>query len=380
MHTTASAPARAGLVGHPSDGFGGATLGVTLDNFRADVRAAPAQALDIAPAAHGQWPEGGLPLISAAVICLCRHCASIGTPFHGHARIRYASTIPRQVGLGGSSAIVIATLRALVPLAATRIECERLPALALCAETEELGIAAGLQDRVVQTYGGLVFMDFDEAHVAEHGHGRYEPLSSALLPELFLAWHPSAGSASGAAHAGVRERFARGERRVVRAMTTLAVLAHEARAALLAGDHAGFAATLDAGYDVRGSIYELDPRHSAMVQHARLLGLSATYTGSGGAIIGVASDPDAVVRLGRELSAEGVSVAPALVGGGERAATSSGVLGGLSGLAPANGASRPISPFDHFPSRAATAVSALSVNSPSTPSLKNCSSSAIALP
>ena len=27
-------------------------------------------------------------------------------------------------------------------------------------ETEELGIAAGLQDRVVQTYEGLVYMDF----------------------------------------------------------------------------------------------------------------------------------------------------------------------------------------------------------------------------
>ena len=324
MTATASAPARAGLVGHPSDGFGGATLSVTLENFRAEVQAAPAQALDIAPAGDGQWPEGGLPLVSAAVICLCRHCVAIGAPFHGRARIRYASTIPRQVGLGGSSAIVIATLRALAALAGTDIAREQLPALALSVETEELGIAAGLQDRVVQTYGGLVFMDFDEALVAEHGHGRYEPLSSALLPELFLAWHPAAGSASGAAHAGVRERFARGERRVVYAMHTLARFAHEARAALMTGDRAAFAAALDAGYDVRASVYELDPRHSAMIEHARLLGLSATYTGSGGAIVGVASDPDAVVRLARELSAEGVSVAPALVGGGERAATSAG--------------------------------------------------------
>jgi len=315
MTTSASAPARAGLVGHPSDGFGGATLSVALDNFRADVRAAPATALDIAPANDGQWPEGGLPLVSAAVICLCRHCASTGTPFHGRARIRYASTIPRQVGLGGSSAIVIATLRALAPLAGTVLQRERLPALALSVETDELGIAAGLQDRVVQTYGGLVFMDFDAAHVAEHGHGRYEPLSTELLPELFLAWHPAAGSSSGAAHAGVRDRFARGETRTVEAMATLARLAREARAALLAGDRAAFAAALDAGYDLRASIYELDPRHSAMVDHARRLGLSATYTGSGGAIVGVASDPDAVAELERVLSADGVSVAPALVGG-----------------------------------------------------------------
>jgi len=326
MTTSASAraPARAGLVGHPSDGFGGATLSVTLDNFAADVHAQPAQALDIAPAGDGQWPEGGLPLVSAAVVCLCRHCAATGMPFHGRVRIRYTSTIPRQVGLGGSSAIVIAALRALAPLAGTVLARERLPALALSVETDELGIAAGLQDRVAQTYGGLVFMDFDEAHVAEHGHGRYESLLCGLLPELFLAWRPGAGTASGAAHAAVHGRFAHGEKRIVHAMRTLARLAHEARAALLAGEHRAFAAALDAGYDVRASIYELDPRHRAMVDSARRLGLSATYTGSGGAIVGVASDPEAVAALERELSPEGISVAPALVGGGGRAATSAG--------------------------------------------------------
>ena len=320
---SASVPARAGLVGHPSDGFGGATLAVTLENFRADVHAQPAQALDIAPAGDGQWPEGGLPLVSAAVVCLGRHCAASGAPYDGRARIRYASTIPRQVGLGGSSAIVIATLRALAPLAGAVLPQEQLPALALSAETE-LGIAAGLQDRVVQTYGGLVFMDFDSEHVAEHGHGRHEPLSHELLPELFVAWHPAAGAASGDAHAGVRERFARGERRIMRAMATLTRLAHEARAALLAGDHAGFAAALDAGFDVRASVYDLDPRHSALVGHARRLGLSATYTGSGGAIVGIAADPEAMAALERALGADGVSVAPALVGGGERTATSAG--------------------------------------------------------
>lgn len=34
------------------------------------------------------------------------------------------------------------------------------PSIILSVETDELGIAAGLQDRVIQCYGGLVFMDF----------------------------------------------------------------------------------------------------------------------------------------------------------------------------------------------------------------------------
>jgi glucuronokinase len=45
------------------------------------------------------------------------------------------------------------------------------PNLVLSAE-EELGITAGLQDRVVQVYGGVVYMDFDRDHMQAHGYGR----------------------------------------------------------------------------------------------------------------------------------------------------------------------------------------------------------------
>jgi len=304
MSTTARARAlaRTGLVGHPSDGYGGATLSVTLANFAAEVDVELADELDIAPAGDHQWPEGGAPLIRAALARFERECG----PLPGPVRIRYRSAIPREVGLGGSSAIVIATLRALAQLASTTIEIDELPALALAVETEELGIAAGLQDRVVQAYGGLVFMDFER--------GAYEPLQASMLPPLFVAWHEAAGGSSGAAHAAVSDRFAAGDPVATAAMTTLARLAHDARAALQAGDGAAFAAALDAGYDVRAGLFELDARHTAMVDCARELGLSATYTGSGGAIAGIASDQDAVAQLTTRLRADGVRVVPARIG------------------------------------------------------------------
>ena len=298
---TASALARTGLAGHPSDGYGGATLSVTLRNFAAEVEVVAADRLDIAPAGDDQWPEGGERLVRAAIARFERDCAPLPT----RVRVRYRSGIPREVGLGGSSAIVIATLRALAELTSTTITVERLPHIALACETEELGIAAGLQDRVVQAYGGLVFMDF--------ARGVHEPLDPTLLPPLFVAWHPTAGGASGAAHAGVRARFEAGEPRVVAAMETLARLAHEARAALQAPDHTAFAATLDAGYDVRASVFDLDPRHAAMIATARELGLSATYTGSGGAIAGIAADPERTDALRARLHADGVRIEAALV-------------------------------------------------------------------
>ena len=44
------------------------------------------------------------------------------------------------------------------------VEIHKEIAATLClrAEREELGIQCGLQDRVIQTYQGLVFMDFDK--------------------------------------------------------------------------------------------------------------------------------------------------------------------------------------------------------------------------
>ena len=304
MRVRVSVPARAGLVGHPSDGYGGATLGVTLGNFAAHVEVSPAHALEIEPAGHQSWPEGGEPLVQATVRRFCRHCAEQGSDYDPRVQIRYRSTIPREVGLAGSSAIVIATLRALAQLSGVAIHRDRLPGLALSVETEELGIAAGLQDRVVQAYGGLVFMDF--------GADRYDALDSALLPRLFVAWDRGAAGASGTAHAAVRSRHLRGEPAVVDAMATLARLAHEARASLERGDEDGFAGALDAGYDVRASIFRLDPRHTAIVEAARELGLPATYTGSGGAVVGIARDRAAVGELARRLQPSGVEIARAV--------------------------------------------------------------------
>ena len=63
--------------------------------------------------------------------------------------MRWRTSIPRGVGLGGSSAIVIAVLRALCALHGTELDPARMAELALAIETEDLAIAAGPQDRVV---------------------------------------------------------------------------------------------------------------------------------------------------------------------------------------------------------------------------------------
>ena len=60
------------------------------------------------------------------------------------------------------------------------------PGLVLAAE-EELGITAGLQDRVVQVYGGVVAMDFDAALMRRSGGvGRRGARPAGMLTSFLL--------------------------------------------------------------------------------------------------------------------------------------------------------------------------------------------------
>jgi glucuronokinase len=265
----ANAFARAALAGNPSDGYGGATLAVVVRDFHAEVEAVPASEPLLAPESA---------LVRATAARFERELCPGAPP----AAITLRTSVPRAVGLGGSSAIVIATARALCELHSLTVPPDELAAFALAVETEDLGIAAGLQDRVAQVYGGLTFMDFRA--------GVYEPLDPALLPPLFVAWNAEAAGDSGVTHGELRARFEQGEPAVLAALADLAELARAARSALLARDASAFARCVDGSFDARRRMLTLDERHAAMIELARELGASANYTGSGGAIVGCCPD------------------------------------------------------------------------------------------
>jgi galactokinase/mevalonate kinase-like predicted kinase len=189
------------------------------------------------------------------------------------AKIAWSTTIPRSIGLGGSSALVIATLRAFGTL-----DRDELAELALAVEVEDLGIAAGPQDRYAQAYGGLTFMEF------AGDRPECNPLDPSLLPPLVVAWRDAASEDSGAVHGGLRETLDS------EPLRHLADAARKARRALIDGDLRQFARCVDASFDARAELMTLDPRHVEMITTARAAGASANYTGSGGAIVAVCRD------------------------------------------------------------------------------------------
>ena len=244
--------ARAGLVGNPSDGYFGKTISCIVPNFWAETTLSESDHLELIPSRedegrfasvddlvrdvrlHGYY--GGLRLLKATVKRLAEYCRQQGhTLADRNFAIRYESNIPRQVGLAGSSAIIVATLRALIEFYGLDIPRHVQPSLALAVEQEELGISAGLQDRVIQVYEGLVYMDFDRRRIVEHGglcYGVYEAMDPGLLPPLYLAYSVDAGEPTEVFHDDLRARFQQGEPAILEAMHRFADLAMQAREAL----------------------------------------------------------------------------------------------------------------------------------------------------
>lgn len=312
--------ARVGLMGNPSDGFNGKTIAMTIANFWAEVTLMESQTLVLLPHPLNDPTEfgslqdlfrisrkegylGGLRLLQATCKKFYQFCSEHGIALSKqNFTLKYDTNIPRQVGLAGSSAIVSATLKCLMKF--YNITDNDLPKpiranFILNVETDELFITAGLQDRVVQVYEGLVYMDFSKHLMDERGYGEYIPLDMTDLPLFWLAYLGDP-SDSGRIHSNVRQRWLNGESVVVEAMKSFADLTDQARAAFQCKDWPRLAQLMDENFELRRSIYTddcLGPGNLKMVNLARQFGSAVKLPGSGGAVVGLFIDHGRLVEM-----------------------------------------------------------------------------------
>jgi glucuronokinase len=306
--------ARAGLIGNPSDGYFGKTISFIIRNFSATVTVYESPRLTILPqrsdrlefANFGELLEdvqlhgyyGGIRLIKAAIKRFGDYCAKIGAPITRNFSIEYHTDIPIRVGLAGSSAIVTATMRALMEFFAVTIPQPVLPGLILSVELDELKIGAGLQDRVIQVYEGVVFMDFERERMARDGFGLYEPMDARHLPPLFVVYHDTLAEGTEVTHNDLRSRYNRGEPQVLAGIKRWAELAQQARDLIVAARGREIGPLMDANFDLRANLIPISPGNRALVETGRRLGAAVKFAGSGGAVVGCYDgDPERLQRL-----------------------------------------------------------------------------------
>ena len=335
--------ARAGLLGNPSDGYFGKTLSFTFTQFGVDLTLSESSRIrfqqgEVDDATFGSMDElarnlrlygyyGGIRLLKATTKRFFDYCQEHGIELaRRNFSVEYKINVPRLVGLSGSSAICSAMLKALMKFYGVTIPLEYQPTICLEAEREELGINCGFQDRVIQIYNGLVFMDFDRTFVETHNYGKYEQLypieqsnnlnNRTILPNLYIAYDANRAEESGKAHQKVKKLFEAKNADVLAAMSEFADIAQQGRDLLVeGGDRTAerFASLINANFDLRDKIFHVAEENKRMVMTARKSGASAKFAGSGGAIVGTYEDEAQFERLKSDLAAIGtVTIKPTI--------------------------------------------------------------------
>ncbi len=314
------AHARAGLIGNPSDGYGGKTVAFAIRQFSAEVVIYPWDQVeiiwsnqdknrfdsidDLVDDVNLNGYYGGVRLVKATAKRFVEFCRLEGLELHDQPfSVRYQTNIPRGVGLAGSSAIVVATLRCLLDFYDISIALPLQASLVRSVENDELNIACGYQDRVVQVYGGLVYMDFSTMYPEaglEYGH--YETLDSSRLAPLYIAYDLGASKTSASVHGPLRTRL-HDDACLQQTMNEIADLTPQARLAIERGDAAQLHQLVDRNFDLRCQLYNIQTHHAAMITAARAVGASAKFAGSGGAIVGTFEDDAMYRRLEESLAA-----------------------------------------------------------------------------
>lgn len=326
MIIRAQAHARAGLIGNPSDGYFGKTISIIIRNYAAEVTCYETPRLTLLPQPHDRSDYaslddlasnvgtygyyGGIRLLKAAVKRFRDYCQKNNiTLAQRNFTLEYQTNIPVRVGMAGSSAIVTATFRALMAFYEVEIPKPILPSIVLSVELEELGIGAGLQDRVIQTYEGAVFMDFEKARLERDGYGLYEPLDPKLLPPLYIAFHDNLAEGTEVTHNDLRARYNRNDPEVLAAIQTWAGLAQQARDLIVAGRGKEIGPLMTANFDLRAKLIKISPGNRKLVETGRALGAYPKFAGSGGAIIGMYDgDPQRLAALTKAYAEFGAKV------------------------------------------------------------------------
>ena len=294
----ASAPARANLIGNPSDQYAGTTLSCSLA-LRAHASVETADETEI------RTVKGSLRIADPADLVPRGDDFDLGRvalaefDAPGPLLLAYHSEVPSASGVGGSSALLVALLGALGAWLERPLEPPALAEAAREVERERLGIQCGFVDHYMAVFGGLQFLDFaGKADAPGQGPGPFARLESLAerVPRLpFLLGFTGVRHHSGSVHAPIRQRFERGEARVIEAYARVAEIGRLGRAALIGADWNGLAELMNENHAIQRDLGGSGESNEALIEAVRAAGAPAAKlagAGDGGTVVALWPDED----------------------------------------------------------------------------------------
>ena len=210
MKITYSAPGRAGIIGNPSDMYGGCVISCStpVRNY-----------CTLEESDEWSLPEDTR-LWNAATQRL---------PLDRPYKVTWETNVPRSSGLSGSTALLSATVACILTAREEELpeDMREFAELVRDIELREAGIVCGYQDAYMCVLGGLSYLDFHGKHPIDSG-----PLGTLLpaeLPGQYLLVTTGVERLSGSVHGPIRERWLNGDEQVKEHIKELANLARTAK-------------------------------------------------------------------------------------------------------------------------------------------------------
>ncbi len=285
---------RVGLLGNPSDHYGGKCLSFTFDK-KAEVTVRNSSELVIEGGKKRDLDlsyNGSNDLIKAVI----KNLKLENNKF----KITYKSQIPLASGLAGSSAISVAAIRALNEYFNLNLNSFEIAEKSRMVEIEELGNSLGFQDGYSTAFGGVLFMDFK----SKTGHGKYFKSSYGVVKRIpikripcFLCLSGAVKKNSGAVHDYAKAKFLNGNKKekmeIKNYMGSIADLAEQGIKALALRDWKKLGFLMNKNRELRDQIYPALEEDKKVIETALGSGaLGVKLTGSGGAIAVLTDEHD----------------------------------------------------------------------------------------
>jgi galactokinase/mevalonate kinase-like predicted kinase len=295
----ASAPGRAGIIGNPSDMYGGSVVSCATRE-RARCRVEPADRLSLNVGGDEAAPDSALdlqPVGDHTDIARAALRALTIDPARDAFRLEATTDIPMSAGLAGSTALLCAIAMAVDAARGRHYHNHALVELIRAIERNELGVLCGFQDAAMTVFGDLRFMDVRGREELRQGPDEpyvvAESLSVHSFP--FLCAHTGVQRHSGKVHKSLRERWEEGEPAVVEGYLRLQRLAALGKRALLDQDWPSLAALMTENHAIQRDLGGSGESNERLIQAALdggALAAKLAGAGGGGTIIALTLEPE----------------------------------------------------------------------------------------
>ncbi len=299
----ASAPARAGVIGNPTDGYGGSLISCTLD-ARARVRLTPSDKIELSFAGKQSVIENERDLrLDGGVFDIARSVVRYLRIADRTFRLEGESDIPFRSGLAGSTAMLAAVFGAVCRFVGREMTPYEMAETIRYIELNYMDIQCGYQDQYMTVFGGINYLDFRTKEVyrelSEEVFATVEPLTDHVSKLPFVLIHTGVQRVSGNVLRPVRERWMDGDRAVVDGYREIGELARRGKRAILLNDWQELGRLMNRNHLIQQKLGASGKTNDEFIELALAsgaLGAKLAGAGGGGTIIALHHEPEKLIE------------------------------------------------------------------------------------